>query len=183
MESEVAVIMTDISIIVAFAKEEVSLKMKRMLESGGYRSGVCKSVSEIIRTAADMERVLVIMGQKLPDGNADDVYDALGGNPVIVAAKPEKRQMIESENIIFLTLPTSRADVLQAVEMVISPPRKKRTDKRPARSEEDRKIIEQAKLYLMETHMMSEEQAHRFIQKRSMDMGTRFVDTAKMILG
>ncbi len=176
--------MPDVCIIVAFAKEEVSQKMKRMLESGGIRvNSVCTSAAEIIRTAADMDSVLVIMGQKLHDGNADDVYDALSGGSVIVAAKPEKRSMIENENIIFLTLPTSRAEVLQAVEMVMSPPRKKRGEKRAVRSDEDRKIIEQAKLYLMENHMMTEEQAHRFIQKRSMDMGTRFADTARMILG
>ena len=35
---------------------------------------------------------------------------------------------------------------------------------------------------LMETHRMSEEQAHRFIQKRSMDTGAKFIDTARMIL-
>ena len=36
--------------------------------------------------------------------SADDVYDALSGGSVIVAAKPEKHSMIENENIIFLTL-------------------------------------------------------------------------------
>ena len=42
--------------------------------------------------------------------------------------------------------------------------------------------IRDAKAYLMEIHRMSEEQAHRFIQKRSMDTGAKFIDTARMIL-
>lgn len=177
--------MQDVCIIIAFSKEEVSLKLKRILESGGFSvSSVCKSASEILRAAADLDRVLVVMGQKLADGDADDVYESLsGGATVIVAAKPEKQQLIRNDGIVFLPLPSNTADILQTVGMIVSPPRKKRGDKRAERSEEDKKIIEQAKLYLMENHMMTEEQAHRFIQKRSMDMGMRFVDTAKMILG
>lgn len=175
--------MTDFCILVAFTKEEVSLKMKRMLESGGYSVyGVCTSVAEIIRTASEFDRTLVIMGQRLSDGSADDVYDSLNGGTVIVAAKPELHSMIENDAIVFMSLPISRADVLQTVNMVISPPRKKRPVKQPQRNNEDAKIINEAKLFLMENHMMTEEQAHRFIQKRSMDMGAKFAEMARIIL-
>ena len=53
---------------------------------------------------------------------------------------------------------------------------------RAKRTPEEEKIIRDAKAYLMEIHRMSEEQAHRFIQKRSMDTGAKFIDTARMIL-
>lgn len=175
--------MTDSYIIAAFSREEVSQKMKRILESGGLRvAGVCKSVSEIIRAAADMDNVFVIMAQRLGDGDADDVYDALGGCTVMVAAKPEKRALIENEGILFLPLPTGREEILRAASMAVSPPRKKRGAAKPQRSEEEQRLIGQTKRYLMENYMMTEEQAHRFIQKRSMDMGMRFADTARMIL-
>ena len=38
---------------------------------------VCHSKAELLRTVADMDEVLIIMGYKLPDGTVDDVYDDL----------------------------------------------------------------------------------------------------------
>ena len=43
-------------------------------------------------------------------------------------------------------------------------------------------MIEQAKAVLMERNSFSEDEAHRYIQKRSMDNGTGLVETAQMIL-
>jgi response regulator NasT len=43
--------------------------------------------------------------------------------------------------------------------------------------------VEEAKKLLMERNGMTEEQAHRYIQKQSMDGGTRMIQTARLILG
>ncbi len=57
------------------------------------------------------------------------------------------------------------------------------SDKRPgARPESDRRIIEQAKQILIVRNNMSEEQAHRFLQKRSMDTGNPMVAVARQVL-
>ena len=48
--------------------------------------------------------------------------------------------------------------------------------------DQDREMIEQAKAVLMERNSFSEDEAHRYIQKRSMDNGTGLVETAQMIL-
>ena len=42
--------------------------------------------------------------------------------------------------------------------------------------------MEQAKAVLMGRDGMTEEQAHRFLQKRSMDHGARLADTARQVL-
>lgn len=60
--------------------------------------------------------------------------------------------------------------------------RKKRKAMPKARSEEDRKVLEEAKALLMERNGMTEEEAHRYIQKCSMDSGTNLVETAEMVL-
>ena len=52
----------------------------------------------------------------------------------------------------------------------------------PKRSTEDKLLITRAKELLMSRNCMSEEQAHRFIQKRSMDTGAKMVQTAMKIL-
>lgn len=61
--------------------------------------------------------------------------------------------------------------------------RQKRMRQRPKlRSEEDQKVIRKAKELLMDRNGFSEEEAHRYIQKRSMDNGTELVEVSQMIL-
>ncbi|BDF15193.1 ANTAR domain protein [[Clostridium] scindens ATCC 35704] len=43
-------------------------------------------------------------------------------------------------------------------------------------------MIRQAKELLMARNNMSEEEAHRYLQKSSMDSGTNMVETAQMVL-
>ena len=50
------------------------------------------------------------------------------------------------------------------------------------RSQEERELVERAKAVLMGRHGMTEEQAHRFLQKQSMDNGVRLTDTARLVL-
>ena len=50
------------------------------------------------------------------------------------------------------------------------------------RSEEDRLLISKAKALLMERNHMTESEAHRYIQKCSMDSGTNMVETAQMVI-
>ena len=43
-------------------------------------------------------------------------------------------------------------------------------------------LISEAKALLMERNNLTEEEAHRYMQKRSMDNGTGLTETAQMIL-
>ena len=42
--------------------------------------------------------------------------------------------------------------------------------------------MERAKALLMDRNGMTEEQAHRFLQKKSMDSGAKLLQTAQMVL-
>ncbi len=54
---------------------------------------------------------------------------------------------------------------------------------RPARRcPEEEALLSQAKGLLMDRRGMTEEQAHRFLQKRSMDGGVKLADTARQVL-
>ncbi len=50
------------------------------------------------------------------------------------------------------------------------------------RSAEEQKTIDAAKALLMERNQMTESDAHKYIQKLSMDSGNNLVETAEMIL-
>jgi len=60
--------------------------------------------------------------------------------------------------------------------------RKKLKSQPKERSMEEKELIRQAKELLMERNHMSETEAHRYIQKCSMDSGTNMVETAQMIV-
>ena len=61
--------------------------------------------------------------------------------------------------------------------------RKKKDRQKPReRDEEERQLITRAKELLMERNNMTETEAHRYIQKCSMDSGTNMVETAQMVM-
>ena len=47
---------------------------------------------------------------------------------------------------------------------------------------QEQELIDQAKALLMERNGMTEAEAHRYIQKCSMDSGTNLVETAQMVI-
>lgn len=55
-------------------------------------------------------------------------------------------------------------------------------DKTARRCPEEEALLSRAKGLLMERRGMTEEQAHRFLQKRSMDGGVKMADTAKQVI-
>ena len=152
-------------IVLGFAKDEVQQKLQRMLGGSGYEIVAgCHSGAELIRTVRHRGDCIVIMGFKLPDATAEEIMEDLPeGCPMISLIRPDQQALIST------------------IDMLTGRARKKKKPK-PERSEEDQRLITQAKQVLIEKYMMTEEQAHRFIQKRSMDSGSKFTDTAKYIL-
>ena len=76
-------------------------------------------------------------------------------------------------------------DLLDTLEMMTFNYRrkkKKEKDTSKKRTKEQKEVILKAKVILMERNHLSEEEAHRYIQKTSMDSGTNMVETAEMIL-
>lgn len=60
--------------------------------------------------------------------------------------------------------------------------RKNRRKEKTARSLRQQETVRQAKTLLTERNHMSEEEAHRYLQKSSMDSGRNMLETAQMIL-
>ncbi|MDD6483479.1 MAG: ANTAR domain-containing protein [Clostridiales bacterium] len=168
-------------IVLAFSNDETARKIKHILDGSGYEvSYISHSRDELLRILANQDELLVIMGYKIGEFVADDIYEDLFPSQKLMSiVKAEKQSLIENEDIFVLPLPVNRQNLISSIEIFLGVVHKRSSTKR---SGEDQKIIEKAKLYLMEKHCMTEEQAHRFIQKRSMDTGSKFIDMARMIL-
>ena len=97
----------------------------------------------------------------------------MGMEQIIVAFESPKscdrvREIVENSGTASCIVCRSAAEVKRTVNK---------------RSGEEQAIIKEAKGLLMERHGMSEEQAHRFLQKKSMNSGAKMVQTAKLVLG
>ena len=60
--------------------------------------------------------------------------------------------------------------------------RKKRRAELKNRNPEQQALVKEAKSLLMERNNMTEEEAHRYLQKCSMEIGVNMVETAQMVL-
>ena len=97
---------------------------------------------------------------------------------------PQSRlELNETEGIFKLPSPVRRGELLASVRMLVQFQRYVPREKGPAkRGGEEQRLIARAKAVLMDRHGMTEEQAHRFLQKQSMDNGAKLTDTARLVL-
>ena len=89
------------------------------------------------------------------------------------------------KEIMCLSMPLKVHDLINTVDMMIQTieRRKRKQRLKPReRNPEEVALIKQAKEILMNRNHMTEEEAHRYIQKCSMDSGTNMVETAQMVL-
>jgi len=173
------------TIIVAFESQDSISRICSMLEHGGlFASMVCRSGAEAIRAAKKNRSSIIICGYKLCDMSADTLAYTLGENAmVLVVARPAHLNMCEEESIFKLAMPVSKSDLLASLSMLSQFYQKHLKISRSKYDEERQLLINRAKEILMDKNHMTEEQAHKFIQKKSMDSGSRLEDTARLIIG
>ena len=116
----------------------------------------------------------------------DELGDYLGENfdMLLVTRRASLVERTDS-GILCLEMPLKVNDLVDTLEMMVENcerRRRKRRERPRARSSEEQEIINGAKLLLMQRNDMSEEEAHRYLQKISMDSGTNMVESAQMVL-
>ena len=167
------------NIVVAFPKAEIAKSIKRILAQSGY------SVSAVT-SMQGLDSGIVICGYRFSDMMYSEIYEYMPKEfQMLLIASAAGIMEKDVDNLISLSMPLKVHELLQTLEMMdysITRRRKKMRQRPKARSDKDREMIEQAKAVLMERNSFSEDEAHRYIQKRSMDNGTGLVETAQMIL-
>jgi response regulator NasT len=171
-------------IIVAFENENNRKRICDMLESSGITvRGSCQSGSEAIRAIKKMSGGIVVCGYKLSEMTVSDLaYDLNGQAMILAVASPPQLQQCENDNIFKLPTPFSKGDLISSVRMLVQMEQKHIKISQPRRTEKETAVISEAKKLLMTRNDMTEEEAHRFIQRRSMDTGAKAVDTARLII-
>ena len=198
------------NIIVAFSDHQAGQRIRTMLVGTGINVvAVCTSVAQIIMTARRYGGSgVVISGVVFSDNSVFYAAEQLLPDyEFLIISHDIPDAIYDKRGMYGLQLPLNKNDLVDTVKMLMftgsdkikslsfAPNRendyleitkskdvtKVRSDKKE-RSPEEQKIIDDAKQLLMNRNNLTEEQAHRFLQKKSMDMGCRLIDTAKNII-
>lgn len=171
-------------IVVAFANEEAQRRILRLLTSNGWEpAACCASGAEAIRACRKLGSAIVICGFKFRDMTATDLAADLRGTAVLLAVSSAVNlDMCEGENLYKLATPAARSDFFATLDMLRRFEEKNLHHPPPKRKEEEQKLIRTAKELLMDVNRMTEAEAHRFLQKRSMDSGMKLAEMAQYII-
>lgn len=170
-------------LIVAFESEKSCQRICDILKDGGVAACYpANSGGEVKRLASMLHVSTVVCGYKLKDGLAEDLfYDLPPAAVMLVVAKPAQIEEL-GDDIFSIPAPVSKSDLCAAVSLLFQVGRRLERALRPKRSDTENEVVEKAKRHLMERDGVTEEQAHRYMQKKSMDSGAKMLQTAILAL-
>ncbi len=171
-------------VILAFESEKNGLRIREMLTASGVAECyLCRTAAEVKRLVSQQGLNAVVCGYKLPDETAEGLFEDLPPHcSMLVVAVQGMLDLIGSDELLKLPAPATRENLLAAVRNLLLSSRRADRFVRPQRSAEELALIERAKEALMARRGISEEEAHRYLQKRSMDEGKKLTQTAQAVL-
>ncbi len=175
------------SIIVVLPKLDDAKGMKNVLVRNGFKvTAICTTGAQAISQADGLNDGIVICSYKLMDMVYSELHDCLPpGFEMLLMASDHLLSQCGGSGIMCLSMPLKVGDLVNTVSMMtegIERRRRRARLKPKVRSAEEENAIREAKELLMGRNHMTEEEAHRYLQKCSMDSGTNMVETAMMVL-
>lgn len=176
-----------INIVIVFPKLEDGMAIKNVLVRNGYDvNAVCTSGAQVVNYIDEIDYGVVICGYKFNDMLYSQLYEYLSDDiEMLLVASRARLQESVGENILSVEMPFKVNDMINSLELIVNSVMAKRRrlrKKQEKRTPKEQNCIDEAKKLLMERNNMSEDEAHRYIQKHSMDTGTNMVETAQMVL-
>lgn len=175
------------NIIVSFPKIDHAESIRNMLSRNGFDiSGICSNGVQTLALAEELQTGVVVCGCRFQDMMCSELKECLpDGFEVCMVASRSMLAMYPCEDVVCLEMPIKVGELAETLEMLcydVDRRQRKKKSKPKVRSGKDQKFIQDAKELLMVRNHMTEEEAHRYLQKSSMDSGTNLVETAQMIL-
>jgi two-component system, response regulator PdtaR len=189
-------------LIIAFNDQDVAQKIRALLLGRGLPvRGICGTGGQVLQMAALCDGGgVVICPIRFSDMNAQELMTLLPEDfDLLVFVTPRQQDLISGSGVFTLTQPVSADMILDCARQLLETrqlraaamnrdtpaeaPGRPASGLAPAgRSLEEQKIIEQAKYLLMNRRKMSETEAHRYLQKKSMESGIRLAELARRII-
>lgn len=175
------------NIIVAFSRPEDARNIKNIIVRNGFRVvAVCNSGAQAVSSLDGLHGGILVSGYRFEDMLYTELRELVPREfAMLLVASARRVGDALPEGVTWLPMPLMVHDLLEALMRLDEEQsrRKRISRQKPAvRGEEDRRVIEQAKELLMVRNGMTENEAHRYIQKCSMDSGSTLVETAQKLL-
>jgi hypothetical protein len=175
------------NIIVAFPNIEDAKSIRNLLIRHGFEVlAVCASGAQVLNHIDHMNGGIVICGYRFADMLFSELKEELpAGFEMLLLASERVLGGCGGAGVVSVGMPIKVQEFLDTLHLIsyqMSGRRKKNRFGPRERSEQEKATIEKAKKLLIERNRLTEEEAHRYIQKCSMDSGNNMVETAEMIL-
>lgn len=175
------------NVIIALPKQQDAIGIRNILVRNGFSVvGICTTGAQAISLADDLNDGIIVCSYKLLDMIYSELYECLPkGFEMLIIASDHLINECRGSGIMCLSMPLKVGDLIDTVSMMsegIVRRRKKARLQPKTRSAEEEAAIAEAKELLMGRNHMSEEEAHKYLQKCSMESGTNIVDMALMVL-
>ena len=174
-------------VVVGFSKPDDAKSIKGILMRNGFQViSICTTGSQILSTCEDLNGGILVCGYRFSDMMYEELRECLPASmEMLMIASPGRVTSPVPEGIVCLPMPLRVHDLISTLEMMASSQVRRRKKQRlqpRERSQEERFLIQKAKVLLMERNNMTETEAHRYLQKCSMDSGTNLAETAQMVM-
>ena len=148
----------------------------------GYESVFnCTTGSKAITLADTLGEGVIISGYRMTDMPYTDILDNVEGRFEMLLVTSKQKLLEDNRGVAMVEMPIKVRDFLNSVDNIYAKLRRKKRVVHQ-RTEEEQSVIDEAKSVLMEKNNMSENEAHRYIQKSAMDSGRTMVETAISVL-
>lgn len=172
-------------IVVVLPKLEDAKKIRKILLGHGFSRVFAYSSGALALQEVNRHGSGLVMGAyRLKDMYYRELLESLPSYFEFVLMGSRNVVSEVAEGVLCLTMPFKVHDLINTVHMVVGQLEKQLDRKKGSkkRTEQEQNYIRNAKSLLMERNHLTEEEAHRYIQKCSMDSGTNMAETAQMIL-
>ena len=154
-----------------------------MLESTGITvHSRCRSGAEAIRMTEKLNGGVIVCGFKFPDMTAEYLASCVKENTMVLLLANAQQLRLVDDSIFKLPFPVSKSDLAASVRMLIQIELNNFRKTVSADRTAEKATVLKAKELLMSDRNMSEEDAYRYIQKRSMDSGCKMYEVARHII-
>ncbi len=172
-----------ISVVVVFPKLDDARKIRNLLVRSGIEVvGICTTGGQALDCMEDMRDGIVVCSYRFQDMMYTELKEQLRpGFEMLLLASRRVLAEKEQDDVIAVCMPLKVHELLDTINMMEQTLRKARKKKRQ-RDPAEKAVVERAKALLMERNHMTEEEAHRYVQKCSMDSGNTMAETAEMII-
>ena len=161
-----------IGIIVVFPKKENAINIRNLLVRNGVNvTGVATTGAQAMHYADTVDEGIVVCGYKLKDMMYTDLREYLPENfDMLLVASQDKWSDGLVRGVMGLSMPIKVYDLMNTIEMMLTDidrRRRKRKKQLKNRDPKQQETVRKAKELLMARNNMTEEEAHRYLQKSS----------------